>query len=349
MARDWNWAQAVYSVDGAKKMRDESTTPRETFIAALEGRQTTGRVPHFELVFFLTMEAFGRVHPCQRRYDQWFQMEASERQLHREDMADLHVQVAERFEHSAIFIHLPEPLDLRGDPLAADELARVADLIREKTGDRYFLMAHGDATWEVPSGEELTDFCFRLADDPEGMKREAERMVDEQLKWSEPIAKRRILDGFALCSDYCFNSGPFLSPSQFGEFVTPYLAKLIQGYRDMGFYTIKHTDGNVMPIIDQLVGAGPHALHSLDPQGGVDIAVVKEHYGDRICLIGNVSCGTLDTGSDEEVVAAARYALRHGMPNGGYVFSTSNCIYTGMKLSRYELMLDVWRREGNYQ
>jgi uroporphyrinogen decarboxylase len=36
------------------------------------------------------------------------------------------------------------------------------------------------------------------------------------------------------------------------------------------------------------------------------------------------------------------------MPGGGYIFSTSNCIYTGMLLSRYELMLDVWRREGNY-
>ena len=38
-------------------------TPREKFIMALEGKQPPGRVPHFELVFFLTMEAFGRVHP----------------------------------------------------------------------------------------------------------------------------------------------------------------------------------------------------------------------------------------------------------------------------------------------
>ena len=41
-------------------------------------------------------------------------------------------------------------------------------------------------------------------------------------------------------------------------------------------------------------------------------------------------------------------ALRHGMPGGRYIFSTSNCIYTGMRLERYELILDVWRREGNY-
>jgi hypothetical protein len=32
---------------------------------------------------------------------------------------------------------------------------------------------------------------------------------------------------------------------------------LIQGYRELGFYTIKHTDGNIMPILDQLVEANP--------------------------------------------------------------------------------------------
>jgi uroporphyrinogen decarboxylase len=118
--------------------------------------------------------------------------------------------------------------------------------------------------------------------------------------------------------------------------------------REHGLYSIKHTDGNIMPILDQLVDAGPDALHSLDPQGGVDIAEVKRRYGDRTCLIGNVNCGKLDTGTDEEAVESARYCLRHGMPGGGYIFSTSNCIYTGMRLERYRLMQEVWRQEGNY-
>jgi uroporphyrinogen decarboxylase len=111
---------------------------------------------------------------------------------------------------------------------------------------------------------------------------------------------------------------------------------------------IKHTDGNIMPILDQLVQANPHALHSLDPQAGIDIAEVKRLYGDKVCLIGNVNCGLLDTGTEQEVIDSARYALRHGMPGGGYIFSTSNCIYTGMPLSRYLLMWNVWREEGNY-
>jgi hypothetical protein len=45
-------------------------TPRQRFIAALERRPLAGRVPHFELVFFLTMETFGKVHPSHRHYGQ---------------------------------------------------------------------------------------------------------------------------------------------------------------------------------------------------------------------------------------------------------------------------------------
>lgn len=311
-------------------------TPRERFIAALNRQPLTGRVPHFELVFFLTMEAFGKVHPGHRSYHQWDQMEEKERQLHRNDIADLFIATAERYEHSAIFLH--------PNPHSDDECLRMIDLVREKSGDKYFLMLHGDATFSIPDGTRMYEFSYRLADEPEKVHAEAKDMVRRQLEWSEKLAKHGGLDGFALCADYCLNTGPFLSPNQFSEFVTPYLAELIKGERDLGFYVIKHTDGNIMPIVDQMIQANPHALHSLDPQAGVDIAEVKRLYGDQVCLIGNVNCGILDTGTTEEVRDCVRYALKSGMPAGGYIFSTSNCIYTGMRLSRYELILDEWRR-----
>lgn len=59
-------------------------------------------------------------------------------------------------------------------------------------------------------------------------------------------------DGFTLCSDYCFNVNPFFSPEQFDEFIVPYLKEVIAEYRKMGYYTIKHTDGNIMPILKQM-------------------------------------------------------------------------------------------------
>ena len=47
----------------------------------------------------LTMEAFGKLHTSQRSYGQWQQMEEKERRLHRNDMADMFIETAERFEH----------------------------------------------------------------------------------------------------------------------------------------------------------------------------------------------------------------------------------------------------------
>jgi uroporphyrinogen decarboxylase len=314
-------------------------TPRERFAAALDRLPIAGLVPTFELVFFLTMEEFGRVHPSHRNYAQWDQMSERERELHRRDMADLFVSTARRFDHSAIFLH-PNPRD------RVEELVRLATIVREMSGDTYFLMAHGDATWAIPSGDAMAEFSYRLVDDPRGLEDEAARRVDAALERARVVAAEGLLDGWALCADYCFNTGPFLSPELFARHVTPYLTRLVAGYRELAFYAIKHTDGNIMPILDQLLAARPHALHSLDPQGGVDMAVVKRLAGDRVCLIGNVNCGLIDTGTEQEYLESARYALRHGMPGGGYIFSTSNCVYTGMDLERYRKILEVWRGEG---
>ena len=135
----------------------------------------------------------------------------------------------------------------------------------------------------------------------------------------------------------------------FDELIAPYLKAVIDGYRSMGYYSIKHTDGNILPIVRQMADCGPDAIHSLDPQGGVSIPEVRRLIGDNIALIGNVNCGLMQTGSDEECRADILRSLREGMERGyGYIFSTSNCAYTGMPLERYEMMLELWRRHGNY-
>jgi len=317
---------------------------RENFIAALDRRPITGLVPHFELVFFLTMEAFGKVHPMHRNYHQWDQMTANEQKLHLKDIADIHVDTAIKFGHSAIMFQLAEANH------SMDNCLRIIDNIRDRVGNDLCVLTSIDPTFSYGApGRDIMECTCRLYDEPEQVKVEIQKNVDISLQKADIFAKHGGLDGFTMCTDYCMNDNPFLSPELFAEFVTPYLKKNISAYREMGFYTIKHTDGNIMPIIDQLLECNPHALHSLDPQGSVDIAEVKRLYGDRVCLIGNVNCGLMDTGSDEEVIASAKYALESGMPDGGYIFSTSNCVYAGMKLKRYELILDVLQEHGIYE
>jgi uroporphyrinogen decarboxylase len=313
---------------------------REKFIRALRREPITGHVPHFELVFFLTMEELGKVNPEHRRFKQWQQMSTREKRLQLEDAAYCFTEVARRYNHSAIFVH-PSVHEI-------DAVQELLEIIREQTNGEFFIMMHGDSTFSIPNGDRMMEFSVAMYDEAEKLKEQAERNLEKALENARHFAGRNILDGFALCSDYCFNINPFFTNDQFYEFIVPYLKRLIAGYREMGFFSIKHTDGNIMPILDAMLECRPDALHSLDPQGGVDLKYLKEYCGDRVCLIGNVNCGLLQTGTDEEVTADVLRALRDGMPGYGYIFSTSNCVYTGLPLERYRLMHRLWREHGSY-
>jgi uroporphyrinogen decarboxylase len=318
-------------------------TERERFIKALKREKIEGHVPTFELVFFLTMETLGKVHPSHRHYSQWDQSSAKEKELQLRDMASCYTEIAKKYHHSAIFVH-PNPGDF-------DNTVRLLRIIRETTGMEYYLCMHGDPTCGIPNGDYMIDFSARIYEDPQGLLDEQTKRMNDCLKFAEKLKQLdggTLLDGFTLCSDYCFNVNPFFPPDIFGDLIAPILEKVIAGYHSLGYYAIKHTDGNIMPIIDQMIQCKPDGLHSLDPQGGVDLKLLKQKYNDQVCLVGNVNCGLLQTGTEEEVAADVRRALRDGMPGYGYIFSTSNCAYTGLALERYELMNSIWWQEGIY-
>jgi len=311
--------------------------PRERAIAALTlQRPASGLVPTFELEFQLTQELLGKEF---HEGDVWRDASPRERERMLCENAALYVEVAEHLGYCTLMV-----------TRAPDEagLAAVARQIRRLVGDRYLLVCHGDATYAIPDGSNMEEVAAAFFERPDEMKQNAGRMVDNALARGKRLLDAGY-DGFALCADYCFNSGPFLSPRMFAEFVAPYLARLVAGYRDMGAYVIKHTDGNIMPILDQLVACDPHALHSLDGQAkDMDIAVIKRLVGDRLCLIGGVQCSLLQTGTEAQIIENCKYALRHGMPGGGYMYSTTNVAFKGLPLERYLLILQVREQYGRY-
>lgn len=323
-------------------------TPREKFHKALRREKIEGHVPTFELVFFLTMEAVGRIHPLHRNYTQWYQMSREERKLHLKDMALALIEPAEKYGHSAIFVHA-NPGQAGALNKDIDATIELLETIRSFSGDRYSLMLHGDPTPPIPNGDNMMEFSVQMYEEPEKIQEKTKREFEAAVQLCDAAAAHPgLLDGFALCSDYCFNTSPFYSNEMFDEFVGPYLKDIIAYYHKNGFYSIKHSDGNLMPLLDRIVACGPDAVHSLDPQGGVSLKEVKSLYGKQVCLIGNVNCGKMQTGTKEEFVMDVRRSLREGMPDYGYIFSTSNCAYTGLSLERYELMNQIWREEGIY-
>lgn len=309
-------------------------TGKQRFAAALS-LDIPDRVPTFELEFQLAPEFAGKDFLREKDLKG---LSASEidRKLH--ENAEFLVEVYTRLEHDAICLHY----------LSNEHLQKTARIIKRMTNDAFMLLVHGDGTFAIPDGNGIAELSYKIADDPEAVDEEARAMC------SDAIARNREMldggvDGFILCSDYCFNMGPFLSPKMFERFITPYLMEIISDIRKNGGYAIKHTDGNIMPILDQLVSTNPHALHSIDPMAGVDIKEVKRQTQGKVALCGNVHCAAMQTGTEDDVRKSAEYCLKYGKPNGGYIFSTSNVPFKGMPLERYLMILDIWKQHRDYR
>ena len=152
-----------------------------------------------------------------------------------------------------------------------------------------------------------------------------------------------------ITGDYATTKWPMLSREHFARHVIPVLKSLIDHARSLGVYATKHTDGNIMPIIDQIIDAGIQGLHPIDPVAGMDLGEVKKQYGDRICLIGNVNCAyTLTWGSLEEVREEVKRCIRQAAPGGGYILMSSNSIHSAVKPENYVEMVRACREYGNY-
>lgn len=311
-------------------------TPRERLLAALRFEPYEGPVPHLELEFQLAEELFGERN---LRYGDYEALPKCQRRDALVRNARLWIRIAERFDYSVITGTHWLPLEAQAESF---------EIIRELSGDRFMLSAFQDGTQAIPCGNDLAALSYRIADDEEGLLAELNRRCDAAIRNMRFLVEAGAEIVF-MCSDYCFNQGPFLSPPMFRKFITPFINRQVAAIREMGAFAVQHTDGNLWPIFDQLTESLPHALHSIDPMAGMDIREVRHRVGRSICLMGNVDCSRLQSGTRAEIEASARYCLEHGPIDGtGYVFCSSNCIFEGVPLESYLTMLAVrkaWCRE----
>lgn len=195
--------------------------------------------------------------------------------------------------------------------------------------------------WSIDSISDWMQFAEDISDRPEELHAEAERRTRAAMDRCSQLAEAGA-EFIHLANDVAFNAGPFISPPQFHEFVTPYLARQVQHLRALGVIPFVHTDGDIAPILDEYLSLGAACFQSVDPMAGMDIAETKRRCAGKMALMGNVQCNLMQDGPLDAIRASARYCLEQAAPGGGYIFGTSNTIFPGMPLAHYEYMLDVF-------
>ena len=140
-----------------------------------------------------------------------------------------------------------------------------------------------------------------------------------------------------------------VSPQKLAIYVIPILARLVETAHEQGMYVIKHSDGNIMPLVEMLLGSGINGLHPIDPNGGMSLGHMKKEYGRRVCLVGNVDCSyTLSWGTVEEVREEVKKCIREAATGGGYICTSSNSIRSSVKPENYIAMVEAIHEYGRY-
>ena len=134
-----------------------------------------------------------------------------------------------------------------------------------------------------------------------------------------------------------------------GEFLMPYLKAIVDRVHGLGALCIKHSDGLLWSLFDQIVATGVDGIHPIDPEAGMDMGEAKARYGHKVCLMGNIDCGPLLTnGNPDEVRQAVKECIRKGGKGGGLICMSSNSIHSGVKPENYIAMVKAIREYGKY-
>jgi len=234
------------------------------------------------------------------------------------------------------------------DPDAPQRLGKLPELVARFKGKRAVIFRHRAAfMWSVfLRGFEnlLMDFLL----DPTLAHELMERVLAISLRVARN-AVRAGADAIVIADDYAGNRGPFFSPAVAREFVIPRLQRMVDAIHEEGGKAIKHSDGNLWPILDQIVATGIDGLNPIEPLAGMNIGDVKRRYGDRVCLIGNIDCGhLLPHGTVEEVEAAVKDCIAQAAPGGGFIMSSSNSIHSSVNPANYRAMIEATRKFGCY-
>ena len=106
--------------------------------------------------------------------------------------------------------------------------------------------------------------------------------VEVNLKMADEAVKRGVKIIYT-GDDFAHKHSPMVSPSHFKNLFFPPLCKVMGGYKDRGLYIIKHTDGEIMPLIDMIVDSGIDCLDPIDPTAGMDLAEIKNKVRPTDC------------------------------------------------------------------
>jgi len=191
-------------------------------------------------------------------------------------------------------------------------------------------------------------FSFALVDNPELIDRLNQKVCDILFKFVEGSIAFDSVRAVWLCDDIAYTEGLMVSPDYYRKYVFPWHKKAGDLCRRRNLPLIYHSDGDLRPVINDIIANGVNVLHPVEPKA-MDIVQLKRKYGDVLAFAGNVDLGyTLTRGTPAEVKAEVKEKIKALAPGGGYLLGSSNSIPEYVPLENFEAMCEAVFEYGVY-
>jgi uroporphyrinogen-III decarboxylase len=168
----------------------------------------------------------------------------------------------------------------------------------------------------------LANFSVALYEDRSLLLEMMDRYVDYYSALDEFYSSLEEIDFIWVGEDIAYNTGTIISPEMLRELVFPRFKTIASHIQKPWVY---HSDGDIGEVIPDLLELGMNAIHPLEP-AAMDIGKVKDRYGERVALVGNVDINTLVNGSEEDVRKETLAVIERCSPGGGYLLSSGNSL-----------------------
>ncbi len=143
-----------------------------------------------------------------------------------------------------------------------------------------------------------------------------------------------------------------MSPAMYRRVLKPIHADYIRFIRERTAAKVFfHTDGDVFPLIDDLVEMGVDILNPIQTSAGKmsDLEELKARWGDRLTFCGGVDTQRiLPTGTPDEVRAEVRRVIEILGPGGGYLTSSVHTVMDDVPAENILAMVDAVEEYGTY-
>ncbi|MCP4165876.1 MAG: hypothetical protein GY759_08275 [Chloroflexi bacterium] len=169
-------------------------------------------------------------------------------------------------------------------------------------------------------------FAYLMADEPALIASWLDARTQAELRRVAAIADPEILPIALTYDDIAFKTNLLFSPSWLRQYWLPGLTQLIDAWHARDTICLFHSDGNLWPILDDLVAAGIDGLNPLEQLADMDLGKVRRRYP-QLFLAGGIDVSQLlSFGTPDEVHAACAQAIADTGGVGYFMGSTTELI-----------------------